>query len=80
MYTFNIGSSNWDSIFDIDVVDANGNIVLNVMLDYTIMNGEVGITLANYDDTLPHTSAHAFYASVAAQIEEQIQDLHFNEN
>lgn len=78
MFKFNIGSDNWEQCFDVDVVDADGNIVLNVVIDYTTLSGDCQITLANFDDTkVSFTNAHAFYAAIAAEIEAQIQQTFF---
>lgn len=68
MYTFNIGSSNWDTIFDVDVVDENGKIVLRAKIDYTQDDADCKISLSG-------VNAHAFYATIAADIEAEIQNL-----
>lgn len=78
-YRFNIGSSNWESIFNVDVVDADGKIVMQVEIDHTTMRGDVAITLSNYDGNLPYVNAHHFYATIAAAIEDQIQREFFGE-
>lgn len=72
---FRIGSSNWDTIFDVDVVNDNDELVLHVKIDYTQDDADCKISLSGYDTKLPHANAHAFYATIAADIDTEIQNL-----